>query len=216
MKKTIYIIFIFLGLISCNNKNTKEVSDTSALETKQSIAEDKKQDKIYIKDKTQYDQSFINGLSEYNEPLKLIENCVLVGKDTIYFPEDLKLNKKTIFKGTNKKFKFELMVARTNYTNINYEFKLTDKNNKIADSKSGKAILGSLFFLAPEGDDDLEMNDGYGSYEYWDNANNCSFSIRIGIGLDGNGKQRAKIIYGCKDKNKQKIDLDECPTLRTE
>lgn len=65
-------------------------------------------------------------------------------------------------------------------------------------------------------DEDTELGEGYGSSEYWDNSNNCWFSIRIGIGKDENKKQRAKLTYGCEDKSKQRLNLDECPTLRTE
>jgi hypothetical protein len=100
-------------------------------------------------------------------------------------------------------------------TNINYDFQLLGKDNAIIDSKSGQAVLGSGFFLAPEGDIDTEMG-GYGSYEYWDKTKNCWLSIRIGIGRDTNGKQRAKLNYSCNDKNQKTIDLDECPVLRTE
>ena len=94
--------------------------------------------------------------------------------------------------------------------------KITDKENKVINTKSGIAVLGSMFFLASEMDEDSETGDGYGSSEYWDRANDCWFAIRVGIGKDHNGKQRAMLNYGCEDKNKQRLNLEDCPTLRTE
>ena len=108
-----------------------------------------------------------------------------------------------------------LTVTRTNLTDLTYNFQLTDKDNKIIDTKSGKAILGSMFFLASENDEDSQTGDGYGSCEYWDKVIDCWFAIRVGIGKDDNGKLRAMVNYGCKDKSKQTLNLDQCPTLRT-
>ncbi|GAB4349014.1 MAG: hypothetical protein OHK0038_28040 [Flammeovirgaceae bacterium] len=56
---------------------------------------------------------------------------------------------------------------------MTYTFKLIDKDNKTVDTKSGKAILGSMFFLASEVDEDSETGDGYSSCEYWDKSNDC-------------------------------------------
>jgi hypothetical protein len=185
-------------------------------QTLQTDSDDKQLHDIYIKDKSQYDQTFIDGLADYNEPIKLIDNFILIGKDTTYFPDELSLNNATIFKAIKDNNKYLLTITRTNLTNLNYNFKLTDKDNKTVDTKSGKAILGSMFFLASEMDEDSQTGDGYGSCEYWDKTNECWFSIRVGIGKDGRGKQRAMLNYGCNDKSKQTLNLDECPTLRTQ
>jgi hypothetical protein len=214
MKQTIYILTLTFLLLSCSGKTRKTV-DTKSVDILQTISADKKQSDIYIKDKSQYDQSFIDGLSDFKEQIKLIDNYIITGTDTTYFPEDLAINKRTTFIASKDNNKFLLTVTRTNLTNINYEFQLIDKDNAVIDSKSGQAILGSGFYLGTEGDIDTEMG-GYGSYEYWDKSNNCWFSARIGIGRDGNGKQRAKLNYSCDDKNKKAIELDECPVLRTE
>ena len=82
-------------------------------------------------------------------------------------------------------------------------------------NKSGRATLGSLFFLGSETDDDDETGDGYLSVEYWDNSGDCSFAIRIGE-KDDKGKLRAKIKLYCKDDKLKNIGLDDNPTLRTE
>jgi hypothetical protein len=215
MKQIIYILTIAFGLISCNSQTTEKTGEKISADSTKTNSIEKQRKDIYIKDKSQYDKTFIDGLTDNNEPIRLIDNYIITGKDTTYFPEDLKLNKRTIFTALKDNSKFILEVTRTNLTNINYDFQLLGKDNAIIDSKSGQAVLGSGFFLAPEGDIDTEMG-GYGSYEYWDKTKNCWLSIRIGIGRDTNGKQRAKLNYSCNDKNQKTIDLDECPVLRTE
>ncbi len=94
---------------------------------------------------------------------------------------------------------------------MTYDFEII-KDNETVDYKRGKAILGSMFFLASENDEDSQTGDGYGSCEYRDKANDCWFAIRIGIGKDDNGKQRGMSNDGCNDKSKQALNLDECPT----
>ena len=215
MKQTIYILTLAFGLCSCNDKTAEKTADQNSLDTLQTVSAEKHQRETTIKDKSQYDQSFIEGLSEYNEPLKLIENYILVGQDTVYFPEDLQLNKETIFKGTKDKKNFVLSVTRTNLTSLNYTFQILDKDSRAINNKSGRATLGSLFFLGSETDDDDETGDGYLSVEYWDNSGDCSFAIRIGE-KDDKGKLRAKIKLYCKDDKLKNIGLDDNPTLRTE
>jgi len=214
MKQTIYILTLAFGLGSCNNQTTEKAVDKNLVDTLKTVSADKQQLDIYIKNKSQYDQTFIDGLVDYNEPIKLIDNYIVTGNDTTYFPEDLILNKPTTFTAIKENNKYVLTVTRTNLTNLTYKFQLTDKDNKTLDTKSGKAILGSTFFIGPEGDDDIE--GGYGSQEYRDNGKDSYLSIRIEIGKTENGKQRAKIHYGFNDKTKKTLDLDECPTLRTE
>ena len=187
-----------------------------SVDTLHSISVDKMQTGIYVKDTSLYDQSFIEGLSGFKEPIRLIDNYIITGKDTTFFPDAFPLDKAIVFKGIKATNNYLLTVTRTNLTNLTYNFKLTDKENKTLFAKSGKSILGSMFFLATEMDNDSQNGDGYPSYEYWDKTAACWFAIRIGLWKDGNGKQRAKVTYGCEDKNKQAMNLDECPTLRTE
>lgn len=214
MKQTIYILTVTLLLLSCSSKSRKTVDKVSA-DTLKKISADKMQSDIYVKDKSQYDQSFIDGLSGYKEPIKLIENYVLIGQDTVYFPEDIQLNKETIFKGTKDQRSFVLNVTRTNLTSLSYKFELFNKEKQLLNSKSGKATLGSLFFIGSESDTDDESGNGYLSTEYWDNSSECSFAIRIGE-KDNKGKLRAKIILYCENNKSNNINLDENPTMRTE
>jgi hypothetical protein len=199
--------------MSCNNQTTEKTSDEDPADTLQTVSVEKQKQDIYIKDNSQYDQTFIDGLADYNEPIKLIDNYIVTGKDTTYFPEDLPLNKVTTFKAFKDDKKYELTVTRTNLTNISYNFRLTDKDNKTIDSKAGKAILSSGFFMGPEGDNDID--GGYGSQEYRDNSKDSWLSIRIEIGRAAGGIQRAKIHYGAADKtnNSFNLDLDDRLTL---
>lgn len=218
--QTLICVIVYFGLnymsANAHRWNERVINESQTL---QKDTSDKQLYDIYIKDKSQYDQTFIDGLANYNKPIKLIDSYILTGTDTTYFPDDLRINKVTTFKATKDNNKFVLTVKRTNLTNLTnltYNFQLTDKDNKTADTKSGKAILGSMFFLASENDQDSQTGDDYGSTEYWDKTNDCWFAIRIGIGSDDNGKLRAMLNYGCNDKSKQTLELDECPTLRTE
>jgi hypothetical protein len=215
MKQTIYIFILAFGLWSCNNQTKEKNLNKSSADTLQNVATDKQKQETTIKDKSQYDKSFVDGLSEYNEPIELIENFILVGQDTVYFPEDLYLNKETIFKGTKDQKNFVLSLTRTNLTSLNYTFQVLDKDFKTINKKSGRATLGSLFFFGSETDEDDETGEDYLSVEYYHNTADCSIAIRIGE-KDGNGKLRAKIKLYCEDNKLKNIGLDDNPTLRTE
>ncbi|MDD5571835.1 MAG: hypothetical protein PHD97_11865 [Bacteroidales bacterium] len=216
MKEKIYILTLALGLGSCNNQTKEKAVDKNSIDTSQTVSADKLQQDIYIKDKSQYDQSFIDGLADFNESIKLIDNYIITGTDTTCFPEDLTLNKKTIFTAIKDKNKFLLIVTRTNLTNINYEFQLLNKDNSIIDSKSGKAILSSGFFLAPEGEPDLQTGDSFVSNEYRTENDNFWLIIKVGMDKNYKGKKRAKITFGYKDKSKKTTNVEESPILRLE
>lgn len=213
MKHPFCFLILIYCLSGCNSPTGKNGSKNNA-DTLRTDTGHKQQQTILIKDKSNYDASFINGLNGYDEPIQLIDNYIVVNeKDTTYFPEILPLNEAIIFEGSGNHNRIQLTVTRTNLTTLVYDFKNTGNDNKIIDSRSGKAVIGSLFFFAPEADIDTIMNEGYACSEYWDTTRNCSFSVRIGLEPDKNGKQRAKITYGCTDN--PGIDLDECPILRT-
>lgn len=215
MKKTVFVAMITLGVWSCYSQPSKtEVkSGTEPLKTGTTNTG---QSNIFIKDPSQYDKIFIQGLYNYTDPLQLIDNHIISEGYTYWFPEDLQLNRTIVFKASRDKKNFLLSATRTSLTNLSYSFKLTNEKNKIIKSKSGKAVLGSMFFFGSEMDEDSETGEGYSSYEYWDNSGDCWFSLRIGHGNTPNEKQKAKITYGCEDKNKPILELEECPTLRAE
>jgi hypothetical protein len=118
MKQTIYILTLAFGLGSCNNQTTEKAVDKNLVDTLKTVSADKQQLDIYINNKSQYDQTFIDGLVDYNEPIKLIDNYIVTGNDTTYFPEDLILNKPTTFTAIKENNKYVLTVTRTNLTNL--------------------------------------------------------------------------------------------------
>jgi hypothetical protein len=206
--------FVF-GLGSCNNQTTEKTADKNSADTPQTISTDKPKRDIYIKDKSQYDSIFIDQLSGFEWSIKLVDNYLIIGADTTHFPDDLPLNKQTSFKAINDNKTYDLMLTRVNQTTLKYTFKLTNNKN-ILIQDSGSAVLLPAFFLAPEGDEDEVKKEGYGVYEYYSREiKGCTTGIRVEIGKDKNGKQRAKIDYDCNDSSKTFLTLDECPTLRT-
>ena len=216
MRQFTLIMTLALGLFACNNKTEKRKENQSK-GTIQTIPTKEKQSKIFIKDKTKYSATFINELtaSNYNEQIKLIDNYIVVGKDTTEFPHNLNINQTTIFKATKDKKCYDLTVTRINETTLKFIFKLTDNEQKTLHTETGEATLGAMFFLASEVDEDDQTGGAYGSSEYWKKKNDSWLSIRIG-GKDNNGKLRAIITYGYDDKNNKELNLDDCPILRNE
>jgi hypothetical protein len=215
MKHTIYILTFVFGLSSCNNLTTGKSANKNSADTTQTVSTDNPKQVIYIKDKSQYDQTFIDGLSEYNEPIKLIDNFMLIGNDTTYFPDDLSLNKEYIFKGNNDSQNYVLTVKRINETTLKFNFQLFE-NNKLLHIETGEANLPSLFFFGAEGEPDIQTGDSFFSQEYLKKDNSIWLCIKIGMDKDYKGKQRAKIMYRYTDKLKQTANLEECPILRLE
>lgn len=202
-------------LLSCGSKPNKPTEKESGDSLKMTTTVSN-QSVIFIKDKSQYDGLFVEGLSGTKDSIRLVDNCIVVGGDTTFFPENLPLNKAVVFKAQTDDTIYQLRVTRTNFTNLAYDFKLSGNSGKVLYTKSGKAVLGSSFYLSSEMDEDSEKGGGYPSAEYWDKTNDCWFAIRIELDAESNEKQRAKLVYGCEDKSKPSLALNECPVLRTE
>jgi hypothetical protein len=211
----IYILTLTLGLSSCNNQSKEKKTDINLVDTIKTDSIDNKQTDINNIDKSQYDQSFIDGLKKINEDPKFVGNFVLVGNDTIYLPEDLPLDKKQLFKGLKNGSQFFLTLKRTNLTNLTYNFKQITSGNKVINSINGIAVLSPGIVLASEMDEDEITGEGYGSAEYWDNSDNYSFAIRVGE-KDKNDKVRVKIKLHHMDKKSKNVNLDDSPIMRTE
>lgn len=228
MKQFIYIVIVAIGFLSCKNKTTEKETYGDIIDTLPNISIDDWRDEVDIhksreevdvdelqewtvdiKDKSRYDQSFIDGLAECHQSMQVMENYLIIlvdgrNVDTIHFQE----YKKTVFKGSRNQENFVLTIKSKNLTSLNYKFQLFDKTGKVIINKSGYATLPSCFFWASETDIDDE-GYGYGCQEYWDNSSDCSFSIRIG----GNNDERAKITFRCKNNKSKEIDPDDCPIL---
>ena len=210
---TLGILILMLGAWSCNNPSTTK-SAQEAVDTAKDALPDSPKEKIYIADKSLYDNAFVTVISTYPAALKLIDDHVIIGGDTTYFPTILELDREITFQGKNNNYSVLLTVTRINLTNLTYKFKLTGNNNKMIDTKSGTAIIG-MFFLGDEIDIDLEKNEGYASTAYWDRSNDYLFSIRIGNETDNSGKIRAMVHYKYNDQSNRHLELQDCPTLIT-
>lgn len=178
--------------------------------------------KVFVKDKSKYSKAFLTGLNAMKSPnyssIKLIDNVIIVDNKTTKFPDDLKMNNNYVFKAVKGEQSYLLNVKRINESTLNFEFKLFKKEHLVFTDK-GEANIGASFFVGTEMDRDDQFGKGYGeydAYEYTKELNNCWFIIRIGVGKDAKNKQRATVLFGCKDKTRQALDLKDCPTLRTE
>lgn len=214
MKRIALVPFATAVLYGCGNPtNEKQTGETIADTTQKVVAGNAN---LYIKDRSLYDPHFIEGFSNYNEPVKLIDNYLIAGADTTTFPADLPLNQKLVFKGAKGRKAYVLALTRTGLTTVAYDLQITCTDGQTISPMSGTAVLSWSFFMGTESDADEESTEGYGSSEYWDTRDSCSFSIRVGIGLDDKGRHRAKVMNTCKENDPQNIGIDECPVLRAE
>lgn len=215
MKQIIFLLIGGLGFGSCNQGSTNGTTIEAAVDTLNVVSTEEEQLDELVKDIPLHDQSFIDGLSEYSGPIALIDNYILVDRDTVYFPEDIPLRTKTTFSATEGEKVFLLHVTRPNLTRLHYDFQILDGDSEETYRQSGDAILGSLFFFGAETDVDDITGVAYLSVEYWDHSSETSFSIRVGE-KDDDDQLRAKIKLYCKSDTSKSIDLADHPTLRTE
>lgn len=212
MKYLLPLLSIFL-LIGCKKEvetteETKTVTDTinnAALDAKPALS---------IMDRSQYSAEFIKELESLEDPsIKKIElegNYMLMDKDTVYFPSDLKLKEPYRFTAFTETHFYQLDATRINQTAIQYEFTLFADEKPVVTHK-GIAHLGAGFYNASETDEDDHTGESYLSNEYY-NTGNDDFAIRIGE-PDEEGRVRATVKYlnGAKPVHK---DVDIHITLR--
>ena len=210
MKKiAVGLYFIALvALAACGGNQAKKtegvVTDTTADE------------RLYIKDKLQYTEEFIENVRGQQLPEKiwLIDSAMIVGKDTAIFPTILKPGKLYTFKGKQGRNMYVLTAIRINYSSVDYDFSLTE-NGMTKYLNKGQATISPRFYIAAENDSDEEEGDNYGAVEYIKEESGCFFTIRIGLDKDGKGRLRAKISSACQDKSKNDVALNDCPVMRT-
>jgi hypothetical protein len=215
MQHKFLLLILSACLLSCST-STQKISDESNLPDSSDVTEGQTQTRLDVQDSSNYSAVFIAELrgANYDQPIKLMTNYMLVEHDTVTFPDELKLNQATVFKAKKDNKEYELTLTRVNNTTLKFNFRLTDNKSQPIHSESGDAVLSALFFMGSETDEDND--ETYDCYEYIKNTNDCSFIIRLGAGTDVNGKLRATLIYGCADQSKPALTLDECPILRTE
>ena len=212
MKYLLTLLSVFL-LFSCKKEvetteETRTVTDTinnASLDAKPEIS---------IKDRSQYSAEFIKELETLEDPsiknIELIEGYMLLDKDTVYFPSELKLKEPYRFTAFTDTHFYQLDATRINQTAIQYEFTLF-ANEKPEVTHKGIAHLGAGFYNGSETDEDDQTGDSYIANEYYNTANE-NFAVRIGE-PDDEGRVRAtvKYLHGAKPVKK---DVDIHITLR--
>ncbi len=209
MTKSILAIGMIAFLCSCGNNAEK--TNTVPAETPTEV---KTNNLLKVEDRSQYDVAFLEGFAAYEEEVILKENYLQTGGEKIEFPVILSENKENIFKGEDKQYTYTLLVTRTNLTTLKYTFTLKDKQGKNVDSRSGKAILPSLFFL---GDESFEDQNGVGQMAVNYNDHNADYWLTISIAreTDDNLKYMATISYG-NESGKTGFELPSSPVLRAD
>lgn len=164
--------------------------------------------------KQQYDKIFISGLTElFNKPYKLIDNYVLVETDTIYYPEDLSINKEIVFQGYKNGELVLLSITRKTLTNILYSYRQIDKDNKVSNSREGLAILYPTLVMEEERNDGVKTKNISSFWPtYLDNSDNCWFEFKFSHNEEMN-KLGVDIHLSCKDKKSGEIYIDDYSQL---
>ena len=223
--RLIILSLLIMALFACNQRNSNQVKTSVPADTNITTPVDSPKvistpvnsmvERVYIKDKSKYSQIFINELkaSNYPDPIKVIDNYMIVGADTTAFPNDIKPGKSYAFTAKKDDQLYDLSLKRINETTLSFDFKFYEKDSLVY-KESGNANLSALFFLASENDDDDQTNDSYGVTEYSKKSKYCWFKIRLGIGRDDQNKLRATINKGCENKSKTP-EITASPTLRT-
>lgn len=212
--KKIYWIMLCAGAMSCasNSQKNEDTASSSAI-----TAQSMKIDNVEITNTSDYSKAFIDELvaGKYEQPVKLTGDYIITGTDTFSFPAVLPLSKPTTFVADKDNKHYELEITRTNLSSVNFKFELTDNTKKVLHTEKGEASMSPFFFLGAESDED-ENEEMYDVIPYTmnDAAGNCYFSLRVESAADANGKQKARVNYGCTDSSKPALEPGESPVLR--
>jgi len=208
MKKLLYLLSIAL-IASCADQKPTRLAKSHLNNQLDTIISG---NKLFIKDITQYDPSFIHGLvdmAKIQTSFTLVDDSLQVSSiantnpDSIVnkpfstmnlIPTNLEQNKEIRFSTKLQEKAYSLLLNRTNYTNIDYQLILDGKT-----IKSGTAILQDSFFFGAETQDD---EDGKPMYinQYIDKTEFASY-LKIEISL----AERATFTY-CTDEKTVKYE----------
>ncbi len=204
MKKLFYLLAIALIASCANQKPVNSDKNPVANQLDTLISGNK----LFIKDTTQYDPSFIRGLVEMAKiqtSFTLVDDSLLVisvantNPDSIvnksfstmyHIPTNLELNTEIRFSTKLPEKAFSLILKRTNFTNIEYQI-IKD----VKTIKTGKAILGAGYFFGAEVQDDENGKPMYLN-QYNDNKGSASY-LKVEI----NKAERATFTYCVDEKN---------------
>ncbi len=169
---------------------------------------------VSVNDSSLYDPSFIKALGNDQNPIQLIDNYMIIANDTVFFPENLLLNKEYIFEGERDGEKHILSLTRLNMTNLLFDLVSYNKDQEEHFQLSGIAVLNNAFYLAHEFEEDDDSTPFHlNSYLY--TIDNFVMDILVGVDLDKNEKQRVKVNTVFLDDNGYATAVEGYPILRT-
>ena len=132
--------------------------------------EHRERDTFYVKDPTLYNPAFIKGLKEFAasgvmsfRTIKLIDNFIITGGDTLHLDTKLPLNEFINFYGQGGDNHYELDIRRINYTDIEYRFRINASSKGHGELLTGTAVMRSDIVLATSSvPDDDSTGEAYG------------------------------------------------------
>lgn len=223
-----YLLLIFLTVaiaVSCSDeqasasKTPGENPDKPQAEFRQVVTEDSKEAParkatVTVKNAADYSKTFLEDLrnSTYFRRFDLNDSLLIInGKDTILFPERVKIGEEITFTGRKDDLGIALTIKRVNYTTIRYRLEMVEFG-KASHNQNGTADVSSGFFLGSESIQDDE--DGlYFVDEYSDKKSEaCYFQIRIGTDEKRGNALFVKIAKSCNGKIRN-INMDNFPML---
>lgn len=219
MKKTLCVLMLVIAFVSCDKKTDSKVAENKTVDTLKIDPSDLSNLKISKKNLSQYDEYFIKMINKHaqmnDEKYELFDDKLVRANDTISFSTEIELSKTVVLKGSDDNKSYALKLTRKNLTNLAYEFKITDKNNKVINELSGEAILEFAFFEESKTEQDALLDEEYFVAKYEHNFSDCVFEVLLGE-KDSDGKLRAKATFSCFNDESKNLDSSKCPTLREE
>ncbi len=149
----------------------------------------------------------LEGLGE----LDLAGPYIVMGKDSIPFPDYLPVGKSLSASAKTETIKINIAATRINYSSIKYVIDMSTTDGKQHHSE-GEAHLSPGFILGDEIDESSISGMGYAVSEYSTQEDDCYTSIRIGREPESGNQLLCKIIKNCNGEIPD-IDLEDFPTL---
>ena len=224
--RNISTLFIALTFVAGTNSAADNKSIWTSQETitkvsvdslnmnKNEVQQDKIKTEITVKNKADYSENFIQGLSELGyEKFELKDSLLIINsKDTAYFPENPKIGKQIILTGRKGNLAIALTVKRINYTTIDYKIEMVEFG-KTSHNQSGQAHIISSFFFGEESDESEKTGNGYFVTEFTEYKDkDCYTFIRLGYEEETGPYLLGKLKKNCNGKIMD-IDLNNFTTL---
>ena len=161
--------------------------------------------------KGKFSTAFLSKLPElfpaYHSVELFPQVMVLNYTDTVEFPQPIAYNDTVFFQAEGS---MELALFALHPGSLGYRIRWKQSDDTLS-SRSGETHLQPLFFYGAESDTDPESGLAYFSTEYFDEGDNCAFSIRIGK-RESNGIRLVKVTNNCENWL-PKLELQQSPTL---